>query len=60
MDVQLNAARAEHFRTHGWIRLDGAFSAGEAAAMRNVVWAALEATGIKRDDPATWRTERPD
>jgi hypothetical protein len=27
---------------------------------REVTWRALEATGIRRDDPATWSTMRPD
>jgi hypothetical protein len=49
----------EHFHTHGWMRLPGAFSADEAAAMRDVVWRALGETGILRDDPRTWVTERP-
>ena len=31
----------------------------EAAAMRDVVWRALAAVSIQRDDPTTWRTERP-
>jgi hypothetical protein len=59
VDVQLNAAPADQFRTHGWIRVEGAFSSGEAAAMRDVVWSFLEETGIARDDRSTWRTERP-
>ena len=32
----------------------------KAAAMRDVVWRALAAVGIHRDDPTTWRKERPD
>jgi len=47
------------FLTHGWIRIRGAFSAEQAAAMRDVVWGALATGGILRDDPATWRDERP-
>jgi hypothetical protein len=49
----------DHFQTHGWVRITGAFSAQEAAAMRDVVWRALAAVGIERDSPATWRQERP-
>jgi hypothetical protein len=49
----------DHFQTHGWIHIPGAFSAQAAAAMRDVVWRALAAVGIQRDDPATWRKERP-
>jgi hypothetical protein len=50
----------DHFQTHGWVRIEGAFSAQDAAAMRDVVWRALAAVGIQRDDPTTWRKERPD
>jgi hypothetical protein len=60
VDVQLIDSLAHYFSTHGWIRLKGAFSTGEAAAMRDVVWSALEETGIHRLDRATWQTERPD
>ena len=49
----------DHFDTHGWVRLPGAFSAAEAAAMRDATWAMLEAGGVRRDDPSTWRSERP-
>ncbi len=48
----------EHFRVHGWMRVPNAFSADEAAAMRDVVWHALENVGIERDDPSTWTKER--
>jgi hypothetical protein len=47
------------FETHGWVRVRGAFSADEAAAMRAVTWQALESVGIRRDDPSTWHEERP-
>ena len=50
----------EQFETHGWVRISGAFSRDEAAAMRDVVWRALDAVGIRRDDPSTWQKERPD
>ena len=50
---------AQQFAMHGWVRVPGAFSPSEAAAMRDVVWRTLEETGIMRDDPATWRVERP-
>src|SRR5581483_3440554 len=49
----------EHFRTYGWLRIPAAFSPGEAAAMCDVIWAALDKAGIRRDDPATWTTPRP-
>jgi len=49
----------EHFRAHGWIRVAGAFSRGDAAAMRDVVWAGLAGQGVRRDAPQTWTIERP-
>jgi ectoine hydroxylase-related dioxygenase (phytanoyl-CoA dioxygenase family) len=49
----------EHFRVHGWMRVPGAFSCAEAAAMRDVVWDGLAATGVQRGAPATWTVERP-
>lgn len=50
----------EHFRTHGWVRIPAAFSAGAAAAMCDVIWAALGKAGILRHDPSTWTTPRPE
>ncbi len=50
----------EQFETHGWVRVPGAFSASDAAAMRDVTWRALAAIGIRRDDPSTWTKERPE
>jgi hypothetical protein len=50
---------AEHFKTHGWVRIPGAFGADQAAAMRDVVWRALRETGCEPDQPDTWREERP-
>jgi hypothetical protein len=49
----------DHFRTHGWARLQGAFSPNEAAAMREAVWRVLSRRGIRRDNPATWKEGRP-
>ena len=49
----------EHFSLHGWMRVRQAFSADEAARMRDVVWAGLEHAGVRRDRPSTWTTERP-
>jgi hypothetical protein len=49
----------DHFRTHGWARLEGAFNAAEAATMREAVWRVLARRGIQRDNPGTWREERP-
>jgi hypothetical protein len=43
----------------GWARVPGAFSADEAAAMRDATWTELERQGIRRDEPRTWRNEAP-
>lgn len=50
----------EHFRTYGWVHIPAAFSAGDAAAMCNVIWVALAKSGFNRDDPSTWTTPRPE
>jgi hypothetical protein len=34
----------EHFRAHGWARIPAAFSAEDAAAMCDVIWAGLPAS----------------
>ena len=49
----------EHFRVHGWMRVRQAFSADEAARMRDVVLAGLADAQIRRDQPSTWTIERP-
>jgi hypothetical protein len=41
------------------MRIPAAFSAAQAAAMRDAVWRALESAGIRRDRPSSWTTERP-
>lgn len=44
----------------GWTRISGAFSADDAAAMRDIAWKAMATMhGIDRDDPSTWRMEAP-
>src|SRR6185503_19782060 len=52
-------ATVEHFRTHGRASVSAAFSGLEAARMRDVIWEALEESGIRRDDPASWSQDRP-
>src|SRR5215470_10056637 len=47
------------FQTYGWARLQGAFTADEAAAMCEEVWRVLSRRGIRRDNRATWSEERP-
>ena len=59
MSDRLSARESEQFHTHGWLRLPGAFSADEAAAMRDAAWSGLAAQGIMRDDPSTWSMDRP-
>ncbi len=56
----LHHSDLEHFRTFGWIRVQGAFSADDAAAMCTVIWDALGNVGIMRDDPSTWTKTRPE
>jgi len=48
-----------HFDERGYLRVPGAFTTGEAEAMRDVVWRALEGQGFRRDDPSTWLNESP-
>ena len=43
----------------GFTYVHEAFTADEAAAMRDVVWGALATRGIRRDDPRTWTEEAP-
>ena len=50
----------EHFDRYGYLRVSGAFTADEAAAMCDVVWHELESRGIRRADPTTWTEEFPD
>jgi hypothetical protein len=52
-------ATVEHFKTHGWTRVPGAFSKSEAAAMRAATWRALDRAGIREGDPDTWTVARP-
>lgn len=49
------------FLERGWVRVDGAFSADDAATIRSVTWDAIEKqTSMRRDDPSTWTFEFPD
>lgn len=42
------------------MRVDGAFSADAATAIRSVTWDAIEKqTAMRRDDPTTWTDESP-
>jgi hypothetical protein len=55
----LSAADLEHFADRGYVRVRAAFDDAAAAAMRDVVWDALAAVGVDRDDPSTWTDESP-
>jgi hypothetical protein len=49
------------FLERGWVRIDGAFPAGAAAAIRSMTWDAIERqTSMRRDDPSTWTLPWPD
>jgi hypothetical protein len=48
------------FALHGVLRVQHAFPAARAAAMRDALWRDIaERYGMDRDDPASWRTLRP-
>ena len=59
VEVESSDDAAVHFSVHGWMRVRGAFTADEAAAMRAAVWRVLDTAGIREDDSSTWITERP-
>jgi len=51
----LSADDMTAFVEQGWCRLPGAFTAGQARAARQVIWARMqEKRGIVEDDPSTW------
>jgi hypothetical protein len=53
-----DAAR-ERFETRGLVRFDAAIPRAQAEAMADRLWADLaRREGARRDDPATWTTER--
>jgi hypothetical protein len=56
----LQPSELEHFRQFGWLRVRAAFSAAAAAAMCDVIWAALGQVGILRGEPSTWTKTRPE
>jgi hypothetical protein len=55
----LSPADLEHFADRGYVRVAGAFTGVQAAAMRDVVWAALARDGVVAEDPSTWTVEAP-
>ncbi len=58
--IDLDHSALDHFRTFGWLRIEGAFGADDAAAMCTVIWSALEKVGIRRHDRSTWTKTRPE
>jgi Phytanoyl-CoA dioxygenase (PhyH) len=56
---EMSPESAEHFRVHGWMRVPSAFTADEAAAMRDAVWRVLATRGIRKGEPSSWSEERP-
>jgi hypothetical protein len=50
----LTAADVDAFWRDGFIRVRGAFSADDAAAMRDVIWRTLQRRGVDRDNRRTW------
>ena len=56
----LTAEEQDVFERDGIVKLPSAFSADDAARMRNVLWDELSARhGMDRDDRSTWTTLRP-
>jgi len=52
----LTAADRARFKETGLLRIGGAFSSAEAAAMQSLIWDELARRyGIRRDDPPSWR-----
>ena len=60
MDTTLTPEQRSHFEQWGYVRVGGAFSTSEAAAMRDVVWDALAERGVDRADPTTWSAAAAD
>lgn len=48
----------EHLRTYGWSASPAGFRAEDAAAMCDLIWAALREVGIHRNDPSNRTTVR--
>jgi Phytanoyl-CoA dioxygenase (PhyH) len=56
----LTAAQHAEFEERGFVRIPGAFSREQAAAMESRVWGWLERTyALSRTDPATWKGLAP-
>jgi len=56
----LSAQDLETFERDGIVKIPAAFSADDAARMRDVLWSELKNRhGMDRDDRSTWTTLRP-
>jgi hypothetical protein len=55
----MDADALQHFWSHGWVRVERAFSSEAASRMRDAVWRGLAVDGIERNRPVTWTVERP-
>ena len=51
----LSDAQIQQFITHGWTKLEAAFSPEVAAPCVDFLWDKLVDRGIRRDDQATWK-----
>src|SRR5882672_2152866 len=52
---ELSPEAVEHFIDRGFCTLESAFTAAQAVAVRDLVWARMRVkAGIDRDNPATW------
>ena len=56
----LTAEQRAEFDRNGILKIEGVFSAAEAARMQEAIWGELrQRHGILRDDPATWSRHPP-
>jgi hypothetical protein len=51
--LEMSPESAAHFPVHGWMRVPSAFTADEAAAMRDAVWRVLATRGIRKGEPSS-------
>jgi hypothetical protein len=49
----------EAFVRYGYVAIRGAVDAGTVAACRELIWAAMERRGVRRDDPGSWTAPIP-
>jgi hypothetical protein len=46
--------KLDAFVRHGYVAVRGGVDAGTVAACRELIWAAMERRGVRRDDPGSW------